>query len=161
MFMAGAGHYIDNERQRMLREGDSYRSLLLQTLADRLAEASSEYLHWLVRTRYWGYAPGEDMDVNRILRGGFDGIRPAMGYPMLPDQLLNREVFGMLEPESGKRVRLTENGAMSPSGTVSGLYIAHPEARYFMIGAVGRDQVADYALRRGLDEGRIREILSL
>lgn len=161
VFMAGAGHYIEEERKRMLAEGENYSALLYQTLADRLAEATSEYLHWLVRTRYWGYAPGEDMDVARILRGDFEGIRPAMGYPMLPDQLLNREVFEMLEPESGKRVILTENGAMSPSSTVSGLYIAHTEARYFMVGAIGSDQVADYASRRGLDEGRIPEILNL
>lgn len=161
VFMAGAGRYIDSERRRVAQDGDSYKAMLLQSLADRLAEASSEYMHWLTRTQYWGYSPDEDMDVARILRGEYAGIRPAMGYPMLPDQLLNSVVFAMLEPESGKRVSLTENGAMSPSSTVSGLYIAHPESRYFVVGAIGADQLADYARRRGLAESRVAEILNL
>ncbi len=105
-------------------------ALLLQSLADRLAEASSELLHYYVRKYYWGYSPDEEFNIQRILRGEFRGIRPAMGYPMLPDQLLNREIFDLLMPESGKRVKVTENGAMLPSSTVSGLYISHPDARY-------------------------------
>lgn len=159
VFMVGAGNYIHSIRDRYQEEGDSYRALLLQSLADRLAEASSEYMHFLVRTEYWGYAPFEELDVERILHGDYQGIRPAMGYPMLPDQPLNREIFDILEPESGKRVVVTENGAMSPSSTVSGLYIAHPDARYFMIGHIGDDQMEDYAQRRRMSLERIKEIL--
>ncbi|MDE7350168.1 MAG: methionine synthase [Muribaculaceae bacterium] len=161
VFMVGAGIYINSLRMRYEQEGDSYRAILLQSLADRLAEASSELMHYLVRKEYWGYAPMEELDVDRILRGEYDGIRPAMGYPMLPDQLLNKEIFEILEPESGKKIELTENGAMSPSSTVSGLYIANPKARYFVIGKIGDDQVQDYSRRRGLPPERIKEILSL
>lgn len=161
VFMVGAGGYLDMECKRIAESGDSYKALLYQSLADRLAEASSEYLHYLVRTEYWGYSPDEKMDVAAIFHGEYQGIRPAMGYPMLPDQLLNREVFDLLMPESGKRVVLTENGAMSPSSTVSGLYISNPDSRYFMIGAIAPDQIADYARRRGLPENRIIEILNL
>lgn len=159
VFMVGAGKHINELRLRYEKEGDSYRALLLQSLADRLAEASSELMHYLVRKEYWGYAPLEEMEVERILRGEYQGIRPAMGYPMLPDQLLNKDLFEILEPESGKRVELTENGAMYPSSTVSGLYIADPDARYFMIGKIGEDQMEDYARRRGLSKQRISEIL--
>ena len=161
VFMVGAGKYLDAERKRFENNGDSYKSLLIQSLADRLAEASSEYMHYLARREYWGYAPDEPLNVEHIMKGEYRGIRPAMGYPMLPDQLLNREICNLLEPESGKRVELTENGAMSPSSTVSGLYIAHPEARYFVIGKIGKDQMEDYALRRGLTTERLSQILNL
>ena len=117
-------------------------------------------MHYLVRKEYWGYAPSEELNVEKILRGEYQGIRPAMGYPMLPDQLLNKEIYEILEPESGKRVTLTENGAMRPSSTVSGLYIAHPSARYFLIGKIGEDQKEDYAVRRAVSSDRISEILN-
>ncbi|MDE5813798.1 MAG: dihydropteroate synthase, partial [Muribaculaceae bacterium] len=159
VFMAGAGDHINSLRLKFEQEGDSYKALLLQSLADRLAEASSELMHYLARTQYWGYSSLEEFDVHAILRGEYQGIRPAMGYPMLPDQLLNKEIFSILEPESGRRVSLTENGAMSPSSTVSGLYIAHPDSRYFLIGKIGQDQIDDYACRRGLSSERIEEIL--
>lgn len=161
VFMAGAGRYIDSEVKRLSDSGNTYKSLLLQSLADRLAEASSEYMHYLVRKEYWGYSPNENMDVARILRGEYAGIRPAMGYPMLPDQLLNKTVFDLLLPESGKKVVLTDNGAMSPSSTVSGLYISNPDSHYFMVGAIASDQLLDYAQKRGLTESRIIEILNL
>ncbi len=161
VFMAGAGSYIDSERKRYEKEGDSYKALLLQSLADRLAEATSELLHYYVRKEYWGYSPDEEFDIARILRGEYKGIRPAMGYPMLPDQLLNFEIFDLLKPESDKRVKMTENGAMIPSSTVSGLYISHPHARYLTIGCVGDDQMEDYSMRRGLTQKRIREVLNL
>lgn len=160
VFMAGAGSFIENERCRIEDGGDSYRALLFQTLADRLAEASSEYLHYFTRKEIWGYSPDEPMDVERILRGDYRGIRPAMGYPMLPDQLLNREVFKLLQPESGKHVSVTENGAMSPSATVSGLYISHPDSRYFTLPVIETDQISDYASRRGLSVDRVKEILN-
>ncbi len=163
VFMVGAGKYILGLRSKYEEEGDSYRGLILQSLADRLAEASSELMHYLVRKDYWGYSADEEFDVERILRGEFRGIRPAMGYPMLPDQLLNKEIFEILEPESGKRVELTENGAMYPTSTVSGLYISNPEARYFTIDryGVGSDQLDDYSKRRGLTQTRTREVLNI
>ncbi len=161
VFMVGAGRYVDAERKRLEAEGDSYKALLIQSLSDRLAEATSEYLHYLTRTEYWGYAPEEKLDVEKIMRGEYQGIRPAMGYPMLPDQLLNHEIFSLLQPESGKRVEITENGAMSPTATVSGIYISHSKSRYFMIGKIGEDQIEDYAKRRGISQDRISEILNI
>lgn len=160
VFIAGAGKHIDEERKRLEVAGDNYSALLLQSLADRLAEATSEMLHYLVRTEIWGYAPDEDNDVRRILRGEYQGIRPAMGYPCLPDQTLNNQLIDMLRPEADDYVRLTENGAMSPSSTVSGLYIAHRDARYFMTGRIGDDQLSDYASRRGISPERMRMILN-
>ena len=159
--MAGAGWYINELHQGFDKAGDSYKALLIQSLADRLAEASSELLHYLTRKEYWGFSPMEELSVSKIMRGEYQGIRPAMGYPMLPDQLLNKEIFQLLQPQSGMRAILTENGAMSPSSTVSGLYLAHPESRYFLIGKIGDDQRKDYANRRGLSIERITEILRL
>lgn len=160
LFLTGAGHYIESEYKRMNAEGDYYNSLLLQTLSDRLAEASSEYMHFLTRRDYWGYAPNEEFEPERLFNDNYDGIRPAMGYPMLPDQLLNKEIVDMLQPESGKRVAVTENGAMTPSSTISGLYIANPKARYLTLGIIGEDQIENYAKRRGISADRIREILN-
>ena len=113
-----------------------------------------------MRRELWGYAPEEDADVKTILRGEYRGIRPAMGYPMLPDQLLNHTLARLL-PLSDAGVELTENGAMIPSATVSGLYISHPESRYFMTGTPGEDQLRDYAERRGTGVERIKEILRM
>lgn len=160
VFMTGAGRYIESLYKQYEKSGDSYKSLLLQSLADRLAEATSELLHYYVRREYWGYSPDEELDIQRILRGEFRGIRPAMGYPMLPDQLLNKEIVNILQPESGKRVEVTENGAMTPSSTISGFYISNPHARYYSISQIGSDQMDDYSTRRGLTQKRIREILN-
>lgn len=95
-----------------------------------------------------------------MLRGDYVGIRPAMGYPMLPDQLLNHSLASLL-PMDSVGVHLTENGAMIPSATVSGIYISHPSSRYFIVGEPGEDQLADYARRRGMDYERVREILRI
>ncbi|MDE6018552.1 MAG: methionine synthase [Muribaculaceae bacterium] len=160
VFTVSSGKYINSLRKEYEKKGDSYRALLIQTIADRLAEASSELMHYLVRHEYWGYAKEEAFDIARILRGEFKGIRPAMGYPMLPDQLLNKEIFEILESGISKRIKLTENGAMYPSSTVSGLYISHPESRYFTIFCVGSDQLNDYSNRRGLTQIRTKEVLS-
>lgn len=159
VFLVGAGNYINELRLEYEKKRDSYHALMLQSLADRLAEASSELMHFLVRKEYWGYSQKETLDVERILKNDFQGIRPAIGYPMLPDQLLNKDIYELLLPESAQRVELTENGAMYPSSTVSGLYIADPDARYFLVGRIGSDQLEDYALRRGITVDRINEIL--
>ena len=159
VFAVTAGRYLIDEAERLRKEGDDYNALLHQTVADRLAEASSEWLHAKVRRDIWGYAPEENLSPQELLRGRYTGIRPAMGYPMLPDQLLNRELSHLLPLES-IGVGITENGAMTPSATVSGLYIANPDARYFMVGDIDDEQMADYARRRGLTAERVREILN-
>ncbi len=159
VFAVSSGHYLDDEAARLKKEGDDYGALLRQTLADRLAEAASEWLHAKVRRQLWGYAPDENLSVEDMLRGKFRGIRPAMGYPVLPDQLLNKELAHLL-PFEQIGVVLTENGAMSPSASVSGLYIANPDARYFMVGEIAGDQLNDYSRRRGLSPEVIKDILN-
>ena len=137
---------------------DSYRSLLVQSLAHRLAEAASEWLHAKVRRELWGYAPAEDLSVKELFQARYSGIRPAVGYPSLPDQKLTFVLDGLLGlKEIG--VSLTSNGAMEPSATVCGLYIAHPEASYFMLGRIAADQIADYASRRSLTPDEVRTLL--
>lgn len=160
VFAVTAGSGMTERADALAAAGDSYGSILMQTLADRIAEASSEWLHYKARTEFWGYAPEEPFDLENIRNGAYLGIRPAMGYPMMPDQLLNHNLVTLL-PFEKIGVTITENGAMTPSSTVSGIYISNPSSRYFMVGAIGDDQIADYAARRGLDETRTREILRL
>lgn len=130
------------------RQGDPYRALLAQTLADRLAEATSEWLHYQVRTRLWGYHPHEPFDPDKLRRGQYPGIRPAVGYPALPDQSLIFDLDRLLHL-GGIGIALTESGAMHPASSVCGLYLSHPQARYFLVGPVDAAQLADYARRRG------------
>ena len=160
VFAVTSGRWMAEEAKKKSAANDSYGALLLQTVSDRLAEAASEWLHLAVRRHMWGYAPLEDNDVARILRGDYRGIRPAVGYPMLPDQLLNHVMSNLL-PLDKIGISLTENGAMSPSSSVSGFYISNPESHYFMIGEIGNDQLEDYARRRGVEVSRMREILRM
>ena len=141
------------------REGDTYNSMLLQTLTDRLAEATAEYLHEKVRKEYWGYAKDESLSIPDLYKVKYQGIRPAIGYPSLPDQLLNFTLDGLLDM-SQIGVSLTENGAMYPTASVSGIYIAHPSSQYFMIGSIDEEQLKDYASRRNLTEEQVRKLLS-
>ncbi|MEM8665318.1 MAG: vitamin B12 dependent-methionine synthase activation domain-containing protein, partial [Pseudomonadota bacterium] len=129
--------------------GDDYGKILSQSLADRLAEAFAEYLHMLVRRDLWGYAPGETLDPAGLIGEQYDGIRPAPGYPAQPDHTEKRTLFRLLDAEARTGVHLTESCAMWPASSVSGLYFAHPESFYFGIGKIERDQVEDYARRKG------------
>ena len=137
---------------------DPYRHLLCQTLADRLAEATAELLHLHVRRTLWGYAPDEDLTVADLHAERFQGIRPAVGHPSLPDQSLNFDLDALLHfADIG--ISLTETGAMRPHASVSGLMLSHPEARYFSVGHIGEDQLADYARRRGRTVDELRPFL--
>ena len=140
-------------------DDDPYRQLLLQTLSDRLAEAAAEKLHEYVRRRAWGYAPDEDLPVSALLQGRYQGIRPAVGYPSLPDQSINFLVDRLLQLRR-IGITLTENGAMHPHSSVSGLMLSHPAARYFAVGRIGTDQLLDYARRRGLAPDEARKFLA-
>ena len=139
---------VDPMMERV-EEDDPYKRLLAQTVADRLAEATVEVLHEEVRKSLWGYAAEENLSIQQMHAEQFQGIRPAVGYPSLPDTSMNfiiDRLIGMREIG----IHLTENGAMRPHASVSGLMISHPEARYFNLGRIGKDQLADYARRRGL-----------
>ncbi len=132
------------------REHDDYQAILLKVLADRLAEALAERLHERVRTREWGYAPDERLELEGLLRERYRGIRPAPGYPACPDHTLKPRLFDLLGATDATGIALTESLAMTPASSVSGLYFAHPEARYFGVGKVLRDQVVDIAGRAGM-----------
>ena len=138
---------------------DPYQKMMMQLLADRLAEAAAERMHEEVRKHYWGYAPDEDLSIADMQIEKFQGIRPAVGYPSLPDTSLNFVIDSLLDLRQ-IGIRLTESGAMRPHASVSGLMIAHPQARYFSIGKIGEDQLADYARRRGLPVEVCRKFLA-
>lgn len=142
-----------------LYENDPYKRILVQTLADRLAEAATEKMHEYVRKVAWGYAKDENLSMPELLEEKYQGIRPAVGYPSLPDQSVNfilDKILGMHKIG----VTLTENGAMSPHSSVCGLMFAHPSSHYFAIGKIGEDQLEDYAKRRGVSPDEIRKFLA-
>jgi 5-methyltetrahydrofolate--homocysteine methyltransferase len=159
-FAVTAGAGIDCLMKKFEKEGDTYNAILLQTLTDRLAEAAAEWLHENVRTKYWGYAPNESLNKKELLREQYVGIRPAVGYPSIPDQSMNFELDKLLGGFERIGISLTENGAMSPTASVSGLYFAHPGAAYFMIGRIDEEQLADYSRRRGISPEAMRPLLS-
>lgn len=138
---------------------DAYKKMMAQLLADRLAEAAAEVLHLQVRKHLWGYAPDEDLSIADMLVEKFQGIRPAVGYPSLPDTSLNFVLDDLLDMKQ-IGIRLTESGAMKPHASVSGLMLAHPEAHYFNLGKIGEDQLRDYARRRGLPIEICRKFLA-
>ncbi len=138
---------------------DDYRHMICQTLSDRLAEATAERVHEDVRKRLWGYAPDENLTVRQLFSEEYQGKRPAVGYPSLPDMSLNfllSDILGMQQIG----VSLTESGAMVPHASTSGLMLAHPKARHFSVGRIGQDQLEDYARRRGLSIERARQFLT-
>ena len=140
-------------------DSDPYQKMMAQLLADRLAEAAAERMHEQVRKEYWGYAKDEKLSIPEMLVEKFQGIRPAVGYPSLPDTSLNFVLDDLIDMKQ-IGIRLTESGAMKPHASVSGLMLAHPEARYFSIGKIGEDQLRDYAHRRGLPLELCRRFLA-
>lgn len=138
---------------------DDFQWMLVQTLADRLAEATGEKMHEAVRKTYWGYAPDEELTMDELWKEHFQGIRPAVGYPSLPDQSINFILSDLLGIKD-IGIHLTENGAMKPHASVSGLMFSHPQSHYFPIGKIGEDQLADYARRRGVPIEIIRKFLA-
>ena len=129
---------------------DDYRKIMIQALADRLAEAFAERLHERVRTEFWGYAPDESLSNADLVGEKYRGIRPAPGYPACPDHTEKATLFSLLDAEKNTGITLTESFAMWPASSVSGWYLSHPEARYFGVGRIGRDQVESYAERKGM-----------
>ena len=148
---------VDTEMETLYPE-DNYRHLLVQTLADRLAEATAEKLHETVRKEIWGYAPHEQLTIRQLHNEEFQGIRPAVGYPSLPDQSVNFLLDELLDMKN-IGIRLTENGMMQPHASVSGLMFAHPASRYFSVGKIDEEQLTDYAMRRGLPVEEMKRFL--
>lgn len=144
-------HGIEPHLARFKEAHDDYNDILLKALADRFAEAFAERLHQHVRTTLWGYAPGEQLTNEALIREEYRGIRPAPGYPACPDHSLKPILFDMLHAQDNAGITLTESQAMLPTSAVSGFYFAHPESQYFGVARIGRDQLEDYATRRGVD----------
>ena len=148
-FAVTAGTGLEPHVARFEAEHDDYSAIVLKALADRLAEAFAERLHERVRTQLWGYAPQERLDNAALIAEHYRGIRPAPGYPACPDHTEKATLWALLDVENRASIRLTDAFAMYPAAAVSGWYFAHPQARYFAVGKIGRDQVADYAARKG------------
>jgi 5-methyltetrahydrofolate--homocysteine methyltransferase len=152
-FAVTAGHGEAEIAKAFKDKGDDYSAIMAAALADRLAEAFAEALHRRVRTELWGYAPEEVFDVDAMIAEQYRGIRPAAGYPAQPDHTEKGVLFELLDAEAATGIKLTESYAMYPTAAVSGLYFAHPESHYFGVGRIERDQVEDYARRKGWDVG--------
>ena len=149
-FACTAGIGIDDKVAEFEKDHDDYSALMLKALADRLAESLAEWLHAKVRKELWGYAADENLDNDALIAEQYQGIRPAMGYPASPDHTEKDLLWDLLDAETNTGIWLTESKAMVPTAAVSGLYFAHPDARYFAVGKLNRDQVADYAERKGM-----------
>ncbi len=150
-FVVTAGLGEDEHIKRFEAEKDDYSAILLRALADRLAEAFAERMHQRVRREFWGYAADETLTNEQLIAEAYRGIRPAPGYPAQPDHTEKGTLFKLLDAEARAGVKLTESYAMWPGSSVSGLYFSHPESRYFGVGKIERDQVEDYARRKGWD----------
>jgi 5-methyltetrahydrofolate--homocysteine methyltransferase len=152
-------HGIEPHLARFQADKDDYSDILLKALADRFAEAFAERLHQHVRTTLWGYAPGEQLTNEALIKEEYRGIRPAPGYPACPDHSLKPMLFDMLDAPGNVSLTLTESFAMLPTAAVSGFYFGHPQAEYFGVARVGEDQLADYTARRGVDPETARRWL--
>jgi 5-methyltetrahydrofolate--homocysteine methyltransferase len=150
LFAVTAGHRLPELVASFEAQHDDYSAILAKALADRLAEAFAERLHERVRRELWGYAPAEALSNDELIAERYQGIRPAPGYPATPDHLAKRVIFDLLGAEADAGIQLTESMAMLPGASVSGMYLWHPDAHYFGIGRIGRDQLEDYARRSGL-----------
>jgi 5-methyltetrahydrofolate--homocysteine methyltransferase len=148
-FAVGAGG-IEARVAEFERRHDDYNAIMLKVLADRIAEAFAERLHERVRREFWGYAPQERLDTAELIGEAYRGIRPAPGYPACPDHTAKADLFRLLDAERNAGMQLTESFAMLPASAVSGFYLSHPQARYFAVGRIGRDQLEDFARRSGL-----------
>jgi len=149
-FALSTGFGIEKWIEKFEKDHDDYSSIMLKALADRLAEAFAELMHQKVRTTYWGYAKDENLTKEEVIKEKYQGIRPAPGYPAQPDHTEKRSLWKLLDVEKNTGIELTESLAMYPTAAVSGLYFAHPDAHYFSVGKIQRDQVEDYAHRKNM-----------
>ncbi|MBH9552143.1 methionine synthase [Inhella gelatinilytica] len=152
-------HGVESKEAEFLARHDDYSAILLKALADRLAEAFAERLHQRVRTEFWAYAPDEQLSNEALIAEQYRGIRPAPGYPACPDHLVKKDLLRVLQAQ-GFGMSLTESMAMHPASSVSGFYLAHPDAAYFNVGRIGEDQLQDWARRCGLDNAAARRALA-
>jgi 5-methyltetrahydrofolate--homocysteine methyltransferase len=159
-FAVTAGLGLESIVEEFEDANDDFSAIMVKILADRLAEAFAEYLHYRVRKEFWGYAPDEDLPISTILREEYQGTRPATGYPACPDHLEKLTIFDLLEVEQRTVIRLTETLAMMPGASVSGLYFSHPNSRYFNVGKISPDQLEVYSSKRGMSVDEVKKQLT-
>ena len=159
-FAVTAGINIEQLLEKFEADHDDYHAIMTKALADRLAEAFAELMHEMTRKEFWGYAAGENLSNEEIIREKYIGIRPAPGYPACPDHTEKQILFDLLEVSPKTGIRLTENFAMYPASSVSGYFFSHPQSRYFGTGKIGKDQVIDYARRKGMDVKTVEKWLA-
>jgi 5-methyltetrahydrofolate--homocysteine methyltransferase len=150
-FAVTAGLGTEKIAREFEKQHDDYHSIMAKALADRLAEAFAERMHQLVRVKFWGYVPDEDLSNEDLVHCRYTGIRPAPGYPACPDHTEKELLFKLLDVEKNAGIHLTESFAMTPAASVCGIYFSHPDAKYFWLGDIDKDQVTDYAVRKGWD----------
>src|SRR6185436_7352686 len=158
-FAVTAGHGVPELCARFEKDHDDYNSIMTKALADRLAEAFAEYLHKKARED-WGYGRNENLTNEELIRESYRGIRPAAGYPACPDHTEKQILWRLLDVEKNTGIKLTESCAMWPASSVSGLYFTHADSKYFAVGKIGRDQILDYQVRKGMDVPAIERWLS-
>ena len=149
-FAVTAGIGIDDHVERFEKDHDDYSAIVLKALADRLAEATAEYMHARVRKEFWAYEPDETLSNDDLIAENYRGIRPAPGYPACPDHTEKGTLWELLNVEASIGLQLTDSFAMFPTAAVSGFYFAHPDAKYFAVGKIGRDQLESFAERKGM-----------
>jgi 5-methyltetrahydrofolate--homocysteine methyltransferase len=159
-FAVTAGLNIEEKLKDFQEQGDDYNDIMLKAMADRLAEATAEYLHLRVRKEFWGYSPTESLENEELIKENYTGIRPAPGYPACPEHSEKRTLFDLLDAEKNIGMKLTDSFAMLPTSSVSGFYFGHPESKYFGLGKIGKDQVSDYARRKGVSMAQAEKWLS-
>jgi 5-methyltetrahydrofolate--homocysteine methyltransferase len=159
-FAVTCGIGIENHVHKFEENHDDYSAIMIKILADRLAEAFAELLHKKVRKDHWAYSPNENLGVTELIREKYRGIRPAAGYPACPDHTEKGIIFDLLEAEKNTKIKLTESFMMNPGASVSGLYFAHPESRYFNVQRIGKDQVEDFANRKGMTVKEVEKWLA-
>jgi len=159
-FAVTAGIGIEDKVEEFEADHDDYNSILLKALADRLAEAFAERMHERVRKEFWGFAAAENLSNNEMIKEEYRGIRPAPGYPACPDHTEKRTIWELIKPDLNAGITLTESFAMLPTAAVSGIYFSHPEARYFGTGKLARDQIEDYAKRKGMKISEVERWLA-
>ncbi len=158
-FAVTAGLGIESQLEVFEKDHNDYNAIMLKALADRLAEAFAEVMHKRVRKEFWGYATEEDLSVDELIRENYAGIRPAPGYPACPDHTEKETLFDLLKVEANTGISLTESFAMYPAASVSGWYFSHPDAQYFNVGKLGRDQIVDYCKRKQLVQKEVERWL--
>lgn len=159
-FAVTAGLGMERKLEEFKADGDDYNDILFKALADRLAEAGTEYLHEQVRKKYWGYASEESLDNQALIRESYRGIRPAPGYPACPEHSEKELISKLLDMENTVGIQLTSSYAMMPTSSVSGFYFGHPESAYFGLGKIAQDQLINYAERKGITEEQAEKLLS-